>query len=92
MAKKEVKEVIYYLINDCIVGKSVIYDRFSKEYIYEDGKWHVDKDWVIMDRIVGFNPNEPPDSPYAFGNDGIMSELKIISKEQAMDVIHKSER
>ena len=44
-----------------------------------------------MDRIVGFDPNEPPDSPYAFGSDSIMSELKIISKEQAMNIIRKIE-
>ena len=64
-----------------IVGKKI---GFSSCFIFENGEWKVDKDNLIMDRLMGYDPYEPSDSPYAIGNTDIMREIKSITYEEAM--------
>ena len=40
-----------------------------------------------MDRLVGYDPSEPPDSPYRFGNGSIMAQMDEISYERAKELI-----
>ena len=39
---------------------------------------------MIMDRLVGFDPYEPSDSPYGIGNTSVMDEIDEITYEEAM--------
>ncbi len=81
MAKK------YYLINDYLVGKM----ESGEYYLYQDGEWKADDKCEIMDRLHGYDPTEPPDSPYAFGNSSIMNEIREISEKEAYELIQKSD-
>ena len=76
-------EARYYLILEHIVGmrKNGIY------YLYEDGEWRVDERCMIMDRLMGYDPSEPPGSPFGIGNDSIMDEIEDITYEEAMELI-----
>lgn len=75
----------YYLINDYLVGK----EDSGKYYLYQDGEWRTDDKCEIMDRLLGYDPTEPPDSPYGFGNSSIMNEIRKISEEEAYELIQK---
>ena len=50
----------YYLILERQVGKR----EDGKYYLFKDGKWEVDTENAIKDRLVGYDPSEPIDSPY----------------------------
>ena len=82
------KNAIYYLIRNRIIGKREK-DSECFDYLYKDGEWVPDKDCVIMDHLVGYDPHEPADSPYIFGNLSIMEKIEEISYEEAMDRIRK---
>ena len=69
----------YYLIKGRIIGKMVDYNPF----IYDDG-WKPDTGSMIIDRLLGFDPFEPPGSPYCIGNTDVMEEIEEIPKETAM--------
>ena len=70
----------YYLIRDSVVGKK----ESGRYYIFRNGQWKPDENSIIMDRLVGYDPSEPPGSPYGFGNGSVMAELDEISQEEAM--------
>ena len=77
------KKTTYYLIWNRVLGK-----RTNKgDFIYIDGKWEPDKDSMIMDRLMGYNPTEPPGSPYAMYNSSIMDEIEEISEEKAKEIL-----
>lgn len=76
------RDVQYYLIWDRIVGKR----DAGEDYIFRHGQWEPDKDWLIMDRLVGYDPSEPPDSPYGIGNGSVMAEMEEISYGRAMEL------
>ena len=57
----------YYLILERQVGKR----EDGKYYLFKDGKWEVDTENAIKDRLVGYDPSEPIDSPYRFGNGSV---------------------
>ena len=76
-------KTVYYLILDKIVGKQ----EDGKYYIYRNGRWEPDNEYMIMDRLVGYDPSEPPGSPYGFGNGSVMAEMDEISYEEAMKLI-----
>ena len=42
-----------------------------------------------MDHLVGYDPSEPADSPYAIGNTSIIDEIEEISFDKAMRVINE---
>ncbi len=73
----------YYLILDCLVGKEVD----GNYYIYRDGAWIPDTENEILDRLHGYDPCEPADSPYGYGSTCIMDEIEEISPERARDLI-----
>ena len=78
------KQVTYYLIEKCRLGKKedVAY------YLFIDAEWVWDEKNVIMDHLVGYDPSEPADSPYAIGNTSIIDEIEEISFDKAMRVIN----
>ena len=74
------KNVEYYLILDYIVGKREENEEgYKEDYIYRDGKWERDEELMIMDRLMGFDRTESPDSPYRIGNTSVMDEIREIS-------------
>ena len=78
------KQVTYYLIEKCRIGKKedVAY------YLFIDAEWVWDEKNVIMDHLVGYDPSEPADSPYAIGNTSIIDEIEEISFDKAIRVIN----
>ncbi len=75
------EKATYYLILDSLVGKQ----KDRSYYLFRDGQWTPDTGSLIMDRLAGYDPSEPPDSPYGFGNGSVMDEIEEISYEEAME-------
>ena len=82
------KNTTYYLICNRIIGKREK-DSGYHDYLYKDKGWIPDKDCVIMDHLVGYDPYEPADSPYKFGNLSIMDKIEEISYEEVMERIRE---
>ena len=76
-------ETVYYLILDTLVGKR----EEGKYYIFREDEWIPDTGYMIMDRLMGYDPSEPPGSPYGIGNGSVMDEIEEISYEKAMELI-----
>ncbi len=72
----------YYLILERQVGKR----EDGKYYLFKDGKWEVDTENAIKDRLVGYDPSEPIDSPYRFGNGSVMDEIEKIPYQRALEL------
>jgi len=53
-------------------------------YLLIDGQWIVDKDSILMDRLVGYDKSEPDDSPYKFGNTDMLDRVEHITEEEAL--------
>ena len=51
--------------------------------LYRNGQWVQDEEHLISDRLIGYDPSEPPGSPYGIGNTEIMREIEEISPEEA---------
>ena len=73
------EKATYYLILDTIVGKK----ENGRYFLLRNGEWNPDTENMIMDRLVGYDPFEPPGSPYGFGNGSVMDEMVEISSEKA---------
>ena len=69
----------YYLI----LGRRLGIKDGGKYFILRGGAWEEDNNNEIMDRLMGYDPSEPPGSPYGIGNTSIMNEIEEISYEQA---------
>ena len=80
MAKEKTK---YYLIQGRLLGKK----ESGGYYLYKEGKWHPDKENAIMDRLWGYDPSEPPGSPYVIGNTSIMDEIEEIQFDRAREYL-----
>ena len=78
-------DITYYLIRERRLGK-VQGDGY---YLYDNGQWIADERNVILDHLVGFNPND--DSFYGFGNAQIMDEMEEITEEQALAFMNQRE-
>ena len=76
----------YYLIRDKILGKN----EDGKYYLFSDGKWEPDTSWYILGKLGGYDPDEPPGSPYGWGSSSIMDEIVAISEEEAQAFIAKT--
>ena len=76
----------YYLIWHSVVGKQ----ESGRYYIFRNGQWEPDENSIIMDRLVGYDPSEPPGSPYGFGNGSVMAEMDEITYERAMELTGES--
>lgn len=53
-------------------------------YIYDSQQgWIVDKEFILLDRIMGYDASEPKGSPYKFGNLDMLERVRKISREEA---------
>lgn len=76
----------YYRIKDTnMIAKGYAFTY----WIYRNGEWEKDTRNMVSDMIYGFDPSEPEDSPYGFGDTTIMDEIEQISYEEAMEYINK---
>ena len=78
-------DITYYLIRERRLGK-VQGDGY---FLYDNGEWIVDERNVILDHLMGFDPND--DSFYGFGNAQIMDEMEEITEEQAIAFMNQRE-
>ena len=76
----------YYLILNKQLGK----EEDGKYYLYTNGSWIPDTKSTILGRLMGFDPSEPADSPYAMGNIDIMDTIDVITEQQAREFINNS--
>lgn len=76
----------YYLILNRQLGKR----EDGKYYLYTNGSWVPDNKCTIMDRLMGFDPNEPKGSPYGIGSMDIMDTIDVITEQQAREFINNS--
>ncbi len=76
----------YYLILNRQLGK----EEDGKYYLYTNGNWVPDTKSTILGRLMGFDPSEPADSPYAMGNIDIMDTIDVITEQQAREFINNS--
>ena len=74
----------YYLILNNQLGK----EEDDKYYLYTNGSWIPDTKSTILGRLMGFDPSEPADSPYAMGNMDIMDTIELITEQQAIEFIN----
>ena len=80
----EIKKMKYYLLKDSgLVAKG---DEWHY-WIYYDYEWHKDTESIVRGKLIGYDPSEPADSPYAIGSTSIMNEIEQISYEKAMHII-----
>lgn len=56
-------------------------------YLFLNGQWAVDKNNILMDRIMGFDEFEPKDSPYRMGSTDMLSRVENISEQEALKSI-----
>lgn len=73
----------YYLILERTVGKQ---EENGWYYIFKNGEWQWDANNEIFERLIGYDPSEPPDSPYGIGCTDILDEIEEISHEKAMEL------
>ena len=73
----------YYLILNRQLGK----EEDGKYYLYTNGSWVPDTKSTILGRLMGFDPSEPADSPYATGNMDIIDTIEPITEQQALQFI-----
>ena len=76
----------YYLILNRQLGK----EADGKYYLYTNGSWVPDTKSTILGRLMGFDPSEPADSPYAIGNMDIMDTIEVITEQQATELINQN--
>ncbi len=73
-------ETTYYKIQDLnMLGKI----NNDIPYIYKDKQWIVDNDDIIMDRIIGYEPNE------GIGNTDMLDRIAEITREEAEELTIK---
>ena len=68
---------VYYLIRERRLGKK----EDDGYFLYKDREWIPDVRNVILDFLMGYDPND--DTPYGFGSLSIMDEIEEISEEEA---------
>lgn len=77
------KTAFYHIMDLNLVGKE---ENFVP-YIYKDGGWAVDKEYILTDRLMGYDEFEPDDSPYKTGSTSILNLVEEVSEEKAMELI-----
>ncbi len=69
----------YYFIKDLsLFAKG---EGIYKNYIYVNDEWLLDKDHIVSNRLIGYDPYEDDDSPFKIGNTSIMDNIEVISEE-----------
>lgn len=79
----------YYLLWERTVAKREQNEKLCEDYIFRDGKWVSDKDRIVMDHLVGFDPSEPEDSPYRIGSTDVLMEMAEISEKDAIEIMNQ---
>ncbi len=77
------KKIVYYLIRKRILGKK----EGDNYFLFKDAEWVNDEKNVIRDRLMGYDPFEPEDSPYAIGSTCVTDGIEEISSAQAKRII-----
>ena len=78
----------YYYLNDIgMLGKK----ENNEFYIYERNIWQKDVSHMISDRLNGYDPSEPDDSPYKYGNSSVLFSIDEISRKEAYKMMNESE-
>lgn len=76
----------FYLIN----GNKLSYTDGKESFEYKNNEWIKINNSEIISRLIGYDPSEPSDSPYAIGNTDIMESIKELTLEQVIESFGKS--
>ena len=74
-------EYQFYLVNET----RLLCDKDKEAFELINGKWSKVDYQEISDRLMGYDPSEK-DGMYGIGDSDIMSEIKKITKEQAIEI------
>jgi hypothetical protein len=83
MEVRNMAETKYYLIRERRLGKA----QEDGYFLFNNGEWIPDERNVILDHLMGFDPND--DSFYGFGNALIMDELEEITEADAIRIMNE---
>ena len=78
------KETVYFLIRKNQLGKRADDNNY---YLFINGEWKKDEEWLILGMLGGYDASEPEGSPYGWGSTSIMDEIEKISKEEAEKIM-----
>ena len=78
------KKETYYLINSRLLGKKTNDDY----YLFLNGEWKKDTEYLIMGKLCGYDEYEEEGSPYGWGSTSVMEEIQIISREEALELMN----
>lgn len=76
----------FYLIGD----NRLLYTDGKETFEYKNNEWIKTSNTEITDRLMGYDPSESSDSPYAIGNTDIMESIKELTLEQVIEKYGKS--
>ncbi|MBR2749984.1 MAG: hypothetical protein IKD90_02480 [Clostridiales bacterium] len=79
-------DIKYYLIRGKTLAKR---EEGYNCFLFNDGKWDWDEKNVLLDRLVGYDPDEPDDSPYKTGSSCVMNEIEELTFEEAMRILNE---
>ena len=71
----------FYLISD----KRLFCYCEGMAYEYINDKWEEADGREILNRLIGYDPYEPDDSPYKTGNLEILEQIKKLSQEEVIE-------
>ena len=74
---------VYYLIRERRLGKK----EDDGYFLYKDREWVPDVRNVILDLLMGYDPND--DTPYGFGSLSIMDEIEEIPEDRAYQLMNQ---
>ena len=75
----------YYWIREVRLGKK---DE-NGYFLFEKNQWVKDEKNYILDKLMGYDPCEPDDSPYKMDNLSIMDEVEEITEERAKEIMNQ---
>ena len=75
----------YYWIRVVRLGKK---DE-NGYFLFEKNQWVKDRKNYILDKLMGYDPCEPDDSPYKMDNLSIMDEVEEITEERAKEIMNR---
>jgi hypothetical protein len=82
------RNTTYYKIQDLnLVGKIERTNKPTGPHLFKGGKWVIDNENAIMDRVMGYDEYEPSDSPYKMGCADMLERIEEITEAEAMDLI-----
>lgn len=71
----------FYLIDD----NRLLYTDGKESFEYKNNEWIKTNNSEITDRLIGYDPSESSDSPYAIGNTNIISSIKELTLKQVIE-------